>query len=363
MRVGVDGRALRAMRPRRGIAIYLEQLLAELARLHPGDEYRVHVPGVARAGAVPENVEVVGVGGSGRALHAAAALAGRPRLERLLRGPDLIWAPAPAPLAVSRDTPFVLTVHDLSFVHRPSDYGPYERVWHGLARPRRLARRAERVLAVSDVVRGELLDEWDLPPEAVRTVRSGPGRAAAAAAKTRTGEPSAGAGRANVLAVGGLEPRKQPGLLVDAHRLAAERGLRAGLVFVGDGPLRGELEQSGATVLGRLRDSELDAAYAEALCLACVSREEGFGFTPLEAIAAGVPAVVSDLPVFRETLGDSALMVPPGDADALAHALLRLEREPDLRESLVTAGRERVELLSWERAARETRAVFEEALS
>ena len=95
MRVGVDGRALRAMRPRRGIATYLEQLLAELARLHPEDEYRVLVPGVARAGAVPENVEVVGVGGSGRALNAAAALAGRPRLDRLLRKPDLIWAPAP----------------------------------------------------------------------------------------------------------------------------------------------------------------------------------------------------------------------------------------------------------------------------
>ena len=186
MRVGVDGRALRATRPRRGIAIYLEQLLAELARVHPEDEYRVLVPGAERAGAVPENVEVVGVGGSGRALHAAAALAGRPRLDRLLRKPDLIWAPAPAPLAVSRETPFVLTVHDLSFVHRPRDYSRYERVWHGLARPQRLASRAQRVLTDSDAVRAELLHEWDLEPDRVRTVRPGPGRAALA-----EGEPDA----------------------------------------------------------------------------------------------------------------------------------------------------------------------------
>jgi glycosyltransferase involved in cell wall biosynthesis len=356
MRVGVDGRALRATRPRRGIAIYLEQLLAELARLHPEDEYRVLVPDVARSGAVPENVEVVGAGGSGRALHAAAALAGRPRLDRLLRKPDVIWAPAPAPLAVSRETPFVLTVHDLSFVHRPRDYDLYERAWHAVARPRQPARRAQRVLTDSDAVRAELLEEWELPPERVRTVRPGPGRA------PLTDPASAGGAPANVLAVGGLEPRKQPWLLVDAHRRAVERGLRAGLAFVGDGPLRAELEASGATVLGRLRDSDLDAAYAEALCLACVSREEGFGFTPLEALAAGVPPVVSDLPVFRETLGDAALVVPPDDAEALAQALLRLEREPELRESLVAAGRRRIELLSWERAARETRAVFEEAL-
>ena len=369
MRVGVDGRALRATRPRRGIAIYLEQLLAELTRLHPQDEYRVLVPGVERARAVPEDVEVVGVGGSGRAVHAAAALAGRPRLDRLLRRPDLIWAPAPAPLAVSRETPLVLTVHDLSFVHRPRDYDPYERLWHGLARPRRLARRAQRVLTDSDAVRVQVLDEWSLEPERVRTVRPGPGRAPlAGAGPVAERAPDAvgasgGARPPHVLAVGGLEPRKQPMLLFEAHRRARERGLRAGLAFVGDGPLRGELQEVGATVLGRLRDRELDAAYADALCLGCVSREEGFGFTPLEALAAGVPAVVSDLPVFRETLGDAALVVAADDVDALAHALLRLEREPELRESLVAAGRRRVELLSWERAARETRAVFEEAIA
>ena len=367
MRVGVDGRALRESRERRGVGVYLEQLLHELARLHPEDEYRVLVPGAPREGTLPENVELIEAGRAGRALHGAAALVGRPRLDRLLDGPDVVWAPAPAPLAVSPGTPFVLTVHDLSFVHRPRDYGRYERLWHRAARPRRLARRAQRVLTDSDTVRAELLDEWQLPPERVRTVRLGPGRGAPAGAAQAAAAGAAPAradgGRpAHVLAVGGLEPRKQPALLVEAHRLAREQGLRAGLVFVGDGPLRGELEDAGATVLGRLSERELDAAYADALCLACVSREEGFGFTPLEAISAGVPAVVSDLPVFRESLGDSALAVPPGDADALAAALLRLEREPELRERLVAAGSERVRLLSWERAARETRAVFEEAL-
>ncbi|HEX6583222.1 MAG TPA: glycosyltransferase family 1 protein [Thermoleophilaceae bacterium] len=365
----MDGRALRASRERRGVGVYLEQLLRELARLHPEDEYRVLVPGVPRDGTLPENVELIEVGRAGRALHGAAALAGRPRLDRLLDGPELVWAPAPAPLAVSPGTPFVLTVHDLSFVHRPRDYGRYERLWHRVARPRRLARRAQRVLTDSDTVRAELLDEWQLPPERVRTVRPGPGRRAPAAA-ARAGAAAAGAapagaggGRpAHVLAVGGLEPRKQPALLVEAHRLARERGLRAGLVFVGDGPLRGELEDAGATVLGRVGERELDSAYADALCLACVSREEGFGFTPVEAISAGVPAVVSDLPVFRESLGDAALAVAPGDAEALATALLRLEREPELRERLVAAGSERVRLLSWERAARETHAVFEEAV-
>jgi glycosyltransferase involved in cell wall biosynthesis len=358
MRIGVDGRVLRAGRQRRGVAVYLEQLLRELARVEPADEYRVLVPGATRPDTLAElpNVEVVTTAAPGRAIYGAAALLGRPRLDKLLGRPDVLWAPAPAPLALSDTTPLVLTVHDLSFLHRPRDYSRYERLWHRLARPERLAQRANRVLVDSETVRGQLLDEWGLPQAKVRTVRPGPGRGAPGGRRT---EPAAAA--AHVLAVGGLEPRKLPGLLVEAHRRARERGLRAGLVFAGDGPLRDELAAKGATVLGPVGNGQLESLYAEALCLSCVSREEGFGFTPLEALAAGVPPVVSALPIFEETLGDAAVSVPAGDPDALADALLRLEGEPELRERLVAAGRERLALYSWERTARETRAVFEEA--
>jgi glycosyltransferase involved in cell wall biosynthesis len=360
MRVGIDGRALRVSRAQRGVAVYLEELLRELVRLHPDDEYALLAPGGARSGSVPDGVEVLDTGGRGGAgSFAVAAIAGRPRLDRMLGSPDLVWMPAPAPVALSRDARFVLTVHDLSFVHQPSDFSAYERLWHGLARPGGLARTATRVLTDTEHVRGEVIAEWGVRDDRVRAVLPGPGRAAAADAvpdsATREG--------ALVLAVGALEPRKLPLVLVRAHAAARERGLRAPLVFAGDGPLRAEVEGAGARVLGHVPRDELRAAYGEALCLACVSREEGFGFTPLEAMAAGVPSVVSDLPVFTETLGDAALRVPVGDVDALADALLRLEREPELRAQLVEGGRDRLKALSWERAAHETRAVFEEALA
>ena len=357
MRVGIDGRALRAVHARRGVAVYLEAILGELARLFPDDEYRVFVPGSARADALPAapNVSLVQARAPGPLVNGAAALARRPRLDRLMGGPDIVWAPAVAPFAVSAATPLVLTVHDLSFEHRPRDFSAYERVWHRLARPAATARSAARVIAVSEAVRAELLAEWNLAPERVRAVPHGPGRTPRAPSTVRDGE-------RHVLAVGALEPRKLPGVLVEAHRRAHEQGLRADLVLAGDGPLRGELEQSGATVLGRVDDRRLDSLYAGALCVVCASREEGFGFTPLEGLAAGAPAVVSDLPAFAETLGDAALKIPPGDPHALADALLRLEREPGLRERLVAAGRERLAALSWERAARGTRAAFDEAL-
>jgi glycosyltransferase involved in cell wall biosynthesis len=336
MRVAVDGRALRPGPARaRGVARYLRSLLDQLERDNPGDRYVLVDPGRARL--------------------AGAAVIGRPRLDRLAGGCDVLWLPAPAPAAVAPGLPYVLTVHDLSFQHRPRDYPLYDRVWHRLARPARLASRARLVLCASDATRRAAIEEWGLPEERTRTVLSGPGRPPAQGGALPAGLPDR-----FFLAVGALEPRKLPGVLVDAHSRARSEGLAAGLVLAGDGPLRRELERAGAVVLGHTDDAVVDALYERALALACVSREEGFAFTPLEALARGTPAVVTDLPVFGETLRGGALRVPPGDPDALATALLRLEREPELREQLAAAGAEAVRRLSWEEAARATRAALAE---
>jgi glycosyltransferase involved in cell wall biosynthesis len=355
MRVGVDARSLRGSRTARGVAVYTSTLLSELARAYPGDAYEALVPGRRKA-AAPAGIHRRSTLVGGRALFAAAGLTGRPRLDRLVGGCDVLWATAPAPLALSSDVPLVVTVHDLSFEHRPRDYGAYERAWHRLARPRALARRAARVIAVSATVRDQLIGEWQLEPERVVVVRSGPGRAPGPPGPLPPGLP-----REYVLAVGALEPRKRPELLVEAYARARGRGLRAGLVLAGEGRLRRRLERAGATALGFVGDDTLDALYAHASAVVCVSREEGFGFTPLEALARGTPALVADLPVFAETLGEAALRVPPADAEELSAALLRLERDLPLRERLATAGAELVKRFSWQRAARETHAVLQAA--
>jgi glycosyltransferase involved in cell wall biosynthesis len=356
MRIGVDGRSLRAG-GQRGIARYTRCLLSALARAFPEDRYVVLVPGAAsRAARALEgpNLELRETRIGGRPLFASAALTGRPRLDRMLGGCDVLWAPGVAPLAASRDVPLVLTVHDLSFEHRPPDFSPYERIWHSVARPRRLARRAARVIAVSEAVRRELVAEWRLPPERVVAVPSGPGSEPSSAG----GDLPAGVRPPFLLAVGALEPRKRPEIMLEAHRRARSAGLKASLVFTGEGPMRGELAAGGATLLGYVADAQLDVLYREALGLLCVSREEGFAFTPVEALARGTPAIVADLPVFAETLGGGALRVPPGDAEALAQALLRLERDDELRARLVDAGKAAVSGLSWQRAATRTRAVL-----
>src|SRR6186997_364942 len=148
MRIAVDGRHLAAGR---GVARYTKALLEALVQQFPQEDWRVvHRPKLG-----------------GRLLYASAALTGRPRLDRLAGGADVVWAPAPAPLAVSRGIPLVLTVHDLAWERRPSDFTAYERLWHRLARPRALAERAARVLTVSRATRDDVLAEWALDADRV----------------------------------------------------------------------------------------------------------------------------------------------------------------------------------------------------
>src|SRR4029453_8927588 len=139
---------------------------------------------------------------------------------RLAGGCDVVWLPAPAPAAVSPGLPYLLTVHDLSFQHRPRDYPLYDRLWPRLARPARLASRARLVLCVSEATRRAAIEEWGLAKERTRTVGRGPGRPPARGAPLPPDLPDR-----FFLAVGALEARKHPGVLVDAHSRPRSEGL------------------------------------------------------------------------------------------------------------------------------------------
>ncbi len=329
MKVGVDARALLAGR---GVARFTRELLAAMADGFGDDEWLAFVPGRVPIVPVHPRVTLVRHRLSGRALFAAAALAGRPTLAELVGGADVVWLPAPAPVAPG--APYVLTVHDRSWERRPHDFSAYERAWHALARPRALARDAAHVTADSHAVAAELRAAWGVQVTVVA-----PGIRALPAA------PHPGR---YLLFVGAHEPRKALGVVTAAHVSAQARGLDAELVMVGHG-------------LRRVNDAELAALYAGALAVVAPSHLEGFGLPPLEAAAHGTPAVVSDLPCFAETLGDAALRVPAGDAGALADALLRIGRDEDLRGRLGAAARDRAARYTWERAAGALHALLADA--
>lgn len=344
MRVAVDARAAGSGR---GVARYLERTLQAAAGTSGTTWAAVLPQGAAFAGAPSAGVEERPSRHASRVLFGLAAATGRPRLERLAGGADVVWLPAPAPVAVGRGVPVVLTVHDLSFVQRPGDFTPYERLWHRAMRIDRLLARAAAIVCVSDAVAGDVRARRPELAPRVRVIAPGVDRAPAGApAPLPPGLPPR-----FLLYVGALEPRKAPGVLADAYAAARARGLDAGLVVAGEGREAAHLHGDGVHHLGRVDDATLHALYGAALAVVLPSHLEGFGLPPLEAAAHGTPAVVSDLPVFRATIGAGALRVPPGDASALAAALLDVAGDAALRERLATAGRAAIAPLSWEASA------------
>jgi glycosyltransferase-like protein len=232
-------------------------------------------------------------------------------------------------------------------------------------------RDPDRVVCVSEPwiarVREEFGVEAGLVGNGVDAERYRPARDANERAAVRA---AAGLdGRLAILTVGGIEPRKGSLTLLEAFA-SARRALseqRPVLLVAGGATLfdyrdeigrfharADELDLNGdLRVLGPVEDAELERLYRAADVFAMPSTKEGYGLAVLEALAAEVPTVVSDLDVFRGFLGDgaSALLAPAGDAEALASALVRVARDPGLADRLRAGGREVVARHTWARVA------------
>ncbi len=167
-----------------------------------------------------------------------------------------------------------------------------------------------------------------------------------------------------ILFVNTIEPRKNVPMLLKAFRrlldnyhpdvkllLAGEKGWLYDEVF----RLSTALNLAEDVIfLGRVSTEELLWLYNTARMLVAPSLYEGFGLTPLEAMACGTPVVVSNVSSLPEVVGDAGLLVNPNDDDALAVAMWRLLSEPELRECLIQKGFKRAAFFSWDKAARET---------
>jgi len=236
----------------------------------------------------------------------------------------------------------------------------------------------DRVLVVSTPWIARLRDEFGVHAERVpngvdvdrfRPPRDAGDRAAARDAAGLDGELA-------ILTVGGIEPRK--GSLTLLRAFAAARQAmpeRRPVLLVAGGAtlfdhrdeigrfhaLRERLDLDGSVrVLGPVTDAQLEGLYRAADVFALPSVKEGFGLAVLEALAAGLPAVVSDLDVFRTYLddGDSALMAPVGDHGALAAALVRAAASPRLAARLRAGGRAVATRHGWDAAATAHEAAY-----
>ena len=270
--------------------------------------------------------------------------------------------------------PVVVSIHDLSFEHLPQTFNRRSRTQLRLT-VRHSARRAAKILTLSEHTRRDVIETYGVDPEIVTAIplaapaHFGPVTQDKELQRVRH---TYGIDGDYVLSVGSIQPRKNLVRLIKAY--AELRGTRSGnkcpkLVIVGrcawlyDETLRA-LEQTGVedsvVLTGYVPESDLPALYSGALCFIYPSYFEGFGLPPLEAMKCGAPVIVGNATSLPEVVGDAALKVDPFDVSAIAAAMDQLINNSELRDELSVKGLARAKMFDWKATAQRTLAVYEQ---
>lgn len=266
--------------------------------------------------------------------------------------------------------PAVVTIYDLSFILFPRSFRYGRRLYLALF-TRLSARKARRIITISESTKRDVVRWWDVPPEKIDVVYCGVDRAfhplpekEVAFFRQKRGLPER-----FILFVGTIEPRKNVARLIEAYSLLGDRHIK--LVI---GGARGwlykevffRLEELGLTgdVLfpGYIPYEELPLWYNAAELFVYPSLYEGFGLPPLEAMACGTPVITSNVSSLPEVVGEAGLAVDPTDSKGLAEAIHQVLGDETLRQSMRERGLSRAGRFSWAQTARATVEVYQRAL-
>ena len=366
--------------PTVGSGQYLHHLVEHLPRVAPAHTYHLVVPADSQP-AEPSFVP----------FHAVRLPfgKGRPRLRKLFfeqvafpracraLGADVAHVPYWGSPLFS-PCPVVVTVHDLIPLVLPAYRSKWTMRWY-VTLVSMAARRAAAVIAVSQATARDVAHHLRVPPERIHVIYE--------AAPPHTGpvtdRPALDAVRHKYalpghffLYIGGFDVRKNVSALVDAYaklQAAATPGLPP-LVIAGSLPatdtpfmpdpraLAARLGLTGQVHCpGRIDEADKPVLFTLATALIYPSRFEGFGLPPLEAMACGCPVITADATSLPEVTGDAAILVQPDDDAGWAAAMRRLLAESE-RATWRQKGLARARQFSWERAARETAAVYSAVL-
>lgn len=383
MRIGIDVRCL-AEGKRTGVEEYTIALLEELFRSDRENDYilffnawRSEIPEFLWANKY-SNVTLKRFRFPNKLLNLALWYLGFPKLDMLIGGTDVFFLPNLNFIAVSDKTKLVVTAHDLSFEIFPETFSWKQRLWHYFINFRRLAKRADKVIAVSRSTKDDLISYYGVREETIEVIPSGIDDRFSPISRNGTELVSIkekyGLPYKFILYLGTIEPRKNILSLIEAYEalrrtehpvfskyalvLAGTKGWKYEEIIAA---IEASPYRENIVLSGFIDDADKPGLYNLASVFVYPSFYEGFGFPPLEAMASGVPVIVSHSSSLPEVVGNAGIMIDPYQPDELFQTLKSLLLEQDLCAALKEKGSQQAEKFTWKKTAEKTLDLFRSA--
>jgi glycosyltransferase involved in cell wall biosynthesis len=406
MTIGIDIRVL-ANGTRTGIEEYVLNLLPRLLPLDSTIKYKLfynafkkiklNYPWLNLA-----NVELCESKIPNRLLDLFSQTFKRPTIDKFLGPPageagdlDIFFSPHFLPVALSEGCKRVITFHDLSFKHHHQFFSSSRKLWHFLTFPKFQARKADKIITDSQSTKEDLIKIYGINPEKIKVIYLGISEDFIPLKKDNPElekvKKKYSLSKNFILYFGTIEPRKNLISVIKAFELAKERflnpdsetnwrgfeGIVIGkkkdafsdlkLVIAGARgwlyrgifrAVKSSRYKKDIIFTGLIEDEDKPYLYNLAKAFVYPSFFEGFGFPPLEAMACGIPTIVSNASSLSEVVGDGAIMIDPYNADELAYAIKKVLEVEDLRENLIKRGLKQAKKFDWDKTAEEVLEVF-----
>ncbi|MBT4849822.1 glycosyltransferase family 4 protein [Candidatus Parcubacteria bacterium] len=277
---------------------------------------------------------------------------------------DLFWLPNLNFYKSNKNIPTILTIHDLSFLHNTEFYSLKRRLWHKLVKVHSLVKQADKIIAVSDNTKRDIVRFFSVPKDKVEVIY--PGTSATKIDKEAAEKIIEKFDIKNkyFLYVGTIEPRKNILNIIKAFDRLHKEHKDIDLVIVGSkgwlykGIMKMINTKSYIHYLDYVRGSEKDALYCMSQGLIWPSFYEGFGFPPLEATFHGIPVIASYKTSLPEIMKQQALYVDPYNTSDTYQALKLLVCDDTLKKDLIESSKE-FEIPNWTKQTQKILNIFE----
>ncbi len=316
---------------------------------------------------------------------------GWPKIDKLVGGParnathsvaggaDLVFFPNIIFGAVGKNTKVIATIHDLSFERYPEYFSWKRRFWHIFINSKKICRRADKIIAVSDSTAGDIASLYGVEKEKITVIPSAisdnfyiinRNDNKLIEVKEKYNLPFK-----FILYLGTIEPRKNILGIIRAYNQLQEIAIknsneelaRYKLVIAGSSGWLGEeifeeIERSKfkekIILPGFIKDADKPFVYNLSSLFVYPSFFEGFGFPPLEAMACGVPVIASNNSSLPEICGDAAILIDPHKPEEIFEAMQQILMDKILREKLIQKGLEKSKEFNWKKTAEKTLEMF-----